>query len=395
MPIFKDLPGLAERIGAGTADFGDKVADSVRIFACGLWNSFPDQITQNSSLGASFSRGFMNSACADQTLPPPPTSDFEGGQCPGESYRIEYQGLRQNNDGSVSVTGNFVDTIGPIATQAPFSNLVLTYNGVVSTQIFNGKPAIFQMNNGNINVFVDTAVAPMQQALFLFQTKGIGNIKFAREDGGPECGDPPPTYPPTSPTANDYNTTVNINTEDGGVINVPITFSPTLFSFPMNFDLGGVNVRIDIGGISFNFGGRDASDIPLPLPDGQEHPFPAPNDNPNESFNPIPLPPPNTDDFDEDVKDPMDPKEEDVGDELRFVRVTVTGIPANAKEQFGDGAPNVFYCGWFEFQSDSFNFPRRPIHFSQCIFDAPEGATGYAYTLYEGFTGFATVYTLK
>ena len=395
MPIFKDLPGLAERIGAGTADFGDKVADSVRIFACGLWQNFPDQITKNSSLGASFARGFMNSACADQTLPPPPSIEFDGGQCPGESYKVRYR-KAQIVGGNLQIFGNFESPIsGGAEDEAPFSNLRLFYDNIEQFSFIQGRKGFATSSNNVTRAEIDTSMRTGHVLFIAGGTPGLCLFDFVRVDGGTECGDDPPAYPPTSPTANDYTTTVNINTEDTGVIEVPITFAPTLFSFPMNFDVGGINVRLDIGGISFNFGGRDANDIPLPLPDGQEHPFPAPNDNPNESFNPIPLPPPNTDDFDEDVKDPMDPKEEDVGDELRFVRVTITGLPANAKEQFGDGAPNVFYCGWFEFQSDSFNFPRRPIHFTQCIFDAPEGATGYAYTLYEGFTGFATVYTLK
>ena len=91
----------------------------------------------------------------------------------------------------------------------------------------------------------------------------------------------------------------------------------------------------------------------------------------------------------------MDPKSQDTSPDLSFVRVTLTQIPINARTQDGDGADNVIYAGWFEFRSDSFNFPRQPIHFGLSTFIPPEGSTGYAYTLYNGFSGFATEYVLK
>lgn len=163
----------------------------------------------------------------------------------------------------------------------------------------------------------------------------------------------------------------------------------------MQFDLGGIGVNINLGGINFDFGRRDSSDNPQPLPDGQQDPLPTPKDDSNRSFECRKFPPPNTTDYNEDTKTETDPKIEDVGDKLRYVIVNVTSKPSNAKNQWGDGAPDVFYCGWFEFTADGYNFPRRPIHWLAGIFDAPEGATGYAYTLYEGFDGFAQVYTIK
>ena len=80
---------------------------------------------------------------------------------------------------------------------------------------------------------------------------------------------------------------------------------------------------------------------------------------------------------------------------LAYVKVTITKIPNNAKMQFGLQGPNLLYAGWFEFLRGGEALPREPLSFANGIFKAPQGADGYAYTLYVGFEATVTPVTFK
>ena len=369
MGITKNISEISERIGNGTADFLDLVAEEIRDFSCSLWQAFPDQITQNKNLGASFSRGFMNRLCADKPLPPPPAVSFNGGQCEGVSYRVTTNNrvyntsncsLVINNDANTTVLGPVEGTVFVVDTPSFGTS---SCNGLNNAPVDLGR-WVLKSASPDINIIVGAFKDQLDLANPPLSSCTITNI--TRIDGQPDtCGDPPATYPTTEPTVNDYTTNITYNTEDGGNLTIPLVYAPIDVNFPLNFNFGDINVTIDLGGINFNFGENNPDGTPVPLPDGQEHPLPPPTDDDNRSFKPIPLPPPNLDDYDEDIKLEEDPKEEDVDDTLRFVKITLTSIPTNAKTQFGDGAPNVIYCGWFEFQAEGYNFNGRPIHFSQ------------------------------
>ena len=399
MGILIGLADLSERVGNNTATFTDKLAENVRLFSCNLWSSFPDQITQNKSLASSFARGFMNNMCADQPLPPAPTVPFMGGQCVGVQYRLRFN-IAVITNGTLSgwsgpgILGTNI--AGPITSISLLINNVGTVAGLEHWSFqSNGIPPIDGNSTRNYTFRVTTEDGTIHD-LGVASQSGVQFIDVVRADGQPDlCGNPDESYPETSPQPNDYTTIVNILSEDNSTQSYPLEYKPTNFSFPLNFDLGGVNVEVNLGGINFNFSAVSIDGVPIPLPDGQESPIPIPSDDENRRTNCIKRLPPNSTNYNEDDKTETDPKEEDVGETLEFVRVTLTSVPTNVKNQFGDGAPDVVYAGWFEFQGEGYNFPRQPIHFMNSIFIPPEGATGYAYTLYEGILGKATVYTVK
>lgn len=402
MPYTKSFPELAERIGAGTADFADKLAETVRGFACNLWNNFPDQITQNRNLASSFARGVMTAACTPNN-PPPPTEPFTGGQCDQIQYLIRVEFRPTPTDPfSLQTLGAGNPFFGPIQSlQLRFDSNFQPANDEAGFPEIDGTSP----NRGDFRLFsVETnpTTGEPQERLtqFGFNTPGqTGTARFVeivRLDGQPDnCGNPPPIYPPTNPTSNDYTTIITINNDDGTTVNFPLTYIPITNNFPLNFDLGGISISLDLGGVNFNFDGRRPNGDPEPLGDGQETPVPTPLDDLDRNFPAPRQPTPNPDDYEEEPRTPTDPKEETIGDDVAFVKVTLTQIPSNAKQQWGDGAPDVIYAGWFEFQAGGHYFPRQPIHFENSIFVPPRGVIGYAYTLYNGFNGFATIYKLK
>lgn len=383
MGYLTTISELSERIGAGTADFRDKLAEGVRDFACNLWENYPDQITQNKALVNSFARGYMNRICADKTLPSTPTSPFTGGQCTF-TYDGQFQYGLIVSGSDLGIQTAFWQNVGGAITGIELFGDDIVVNGTSGNggfpEIAPGKIRVVN----NPNPATTSYYSPQILSVTPFNPGDIDN-----------CGDPPPVYPSTNPTINDYQTTINIVSEDGDTLNFPLEYKPTNFNFPLNFDLGGIKVIFDLGGINFNFSLVSIDGLPIPIPDGQDAPLPAPQDDGNRSIPCRKRLPPSNINYNEDDKTETDPKEEDVGDTLEFVRVTLTSVPTNVKNQFGDGAPDVIYAGWFEFQGEGFNFPRQPIHFTNSLFISPEGSTGYAYTLYEGIQGKATVYTKK
>jgi hypothetical protein len=242
-------------------------------------------------------------------------------------------------------------------------------------------------------------------------------VSLQRADGLPDdCGDPPKGWEPEdsgNPFPGDLQDNVNVD-NGGNNYNFPIVYSPVNIDGSITIDVGGVDVNFDLGGISFNPVGDDSGDIINPPPPGlpPEPPPPDPRlddiiddleqisdkldevaDNQNNSpcfdddFNP--------DNYDKDDKSEDDPKQEDNLLDLTYVLVTLTTLPKEAKSQFGEGSPNVYYAGWFEWLVDGLPLPRQPIHFQQSLFKADTKVTGYAYTLTNGAKGAASVYTKK
>lgn len=385
MGIRRNLSEVSERVGAGTADFYDKLADNVRQFACQLWSDFPDRITQNKNLAASFARGFMSSTCAAEgNLPtPPPDPNFNGGQCVGDRYqvRVTYRSETQDLTQTLLVSA---EVYGPV-TRVVFEEVIGQDPGeeflVVDGRDISGNP---------ITVIADLAGgAGVINTILDIENRNLTNSNDT-------CGDPPLQYPVTNPDPDvDYVTDITIVNEDGNNLTFPLVYAPIDFNFPMTFDLGGIDVVIDLGGIDFNFGPGGVGDGGGQLPDGQQDPLPIPKDNPGGGNTTRKFPPPNTEDFEEIIKQPSTEDTELEGELLDYVTLQLTRIPVNANTQVWVDGATVYYCGWFAFISDTFVFKREPIHFEFTIWNAPKGATGYQYQLYPGFQATATVYKRK
>ena len=388
---------LAERIGTGVFDFEDRLAEEGRKFACQLWRDFPDFISTNNALDRSFTRGYFSRLCSDGPLPnldPPP---FTGGQCPGVLYDVTVNNIGYNISNCAQVINNFpvFSVLGPVQgtvfeVTTP-AQATTSCNGLSASPVDLGNWVLKSASPDqvtSVNVYQDptgTANPPLSSA-------NITNV--VRNDGLPDdCGNLPTQYPTTSPNpATDFNTQVNITIEDGGDLFLDLEYIPTPFTFPINLDINGIKVVLDLTGATFNFGVNFNGGGGGTLPDGQPQPLPAPDDDLNLILPEPYVPPVNDDNYEEEDRTETDPKEEDVGEELEFVRVTLTTIPDNARIQNGDDGPDVYYAGWFEFTSEGYNYGRQPIHWISSLFKKPPGATGYAYTLYQGFNGNATLY---
>lgn len=413
---------LAEKTGGTFASFVYVVVPPLRDFSCDLWFSFPDQITKGSNPFTALSRGFMNELCKDKNLPPAPPDYFEGGQC-NVQYKII--GSCQAEQYSAGTTGNNPTKIQDVFPGVNTTSLSPPIVGPIESLRFYTSGPCAQPSTGgdrcdlgnrqvSLEVIDSEGTKNYLTTLYTVKRFGPGSTTIGGQGyvdtntlAGPEytietvsgdpdiCGDRPGPYPPTNPTPEDYTRDIPIPTPDGGTLLIPTIYAPVDFNFPMRFDVGGVNVTLDLGGFDFEFGG-DVNDNGVTLDDnGYNHPLPYPEDVSRQPVVCPVDPTPGDPELEEEEKTPEDPKEVDQISRLKYVKVAVTEFPTNAKNQWGDGAPNVYYCGWFEFRANGASLPRQPIHFLSSIFKAPEGVDGYAYTLYQGFVGSATEYREK
>lgn len=410
MSVKRSWSDVANNAGGQTYDFTDQLADGVRNFACNLWRGFPDKVASRTGIPGAFVRGYMNQGCRDGGTVPPPEPEFSGGQC-FTAYRIYGTYTSQSNRIARHVCGeqaNWItrDVAGKIVSAKPIPgtfSLTVVLENPAGEKTETLVPMYYSINPGsnpttNVPFYVETC----QNNAILYAGSSPVVVGIIRQDGQPDdCGDPPPVYPKSPDvTINDIQTTVTVNNFDGTTNNISLNVINNFndlnasISMPMSFSLGGVTVDVDMGGFTFNNskGNSTFNTTNNNLRDGNRHPLPLPK--PDSEPAPEILPP-SPENYEEIEKTDEDPKEEEVGVELEFVRVTVTKIPTNVKSQWGDGAPNVYYCGWFEFISDGYAFNRQPIHFLSSLFVPPVGTTGYAYTLYKGFKGFATIYKKK
>lgn len=408
--IRKSWAEIANHTIGSTNNFLDDLAVEIKNFICGLWAKYPSYMNSPLTALNDFDRAFMNAACAPQPPPAPPTVPFTGGQCCDLTYDVScfYDLKRCFNNDTVSTDTSIKTVTGKIlrlelrqcVNNASFRCVDLIYEDCAEVEQFTIVTS-FTQEIGSTNCFTTSPFDP--QAGNIDPEASILEITNVAVSGGgaDTCGDPPASYPdiiPVDPA--DLNITVNIDNRDGtmgqydiSLITVNNDIEASL-RVPITVNVGGFIADVDIGGISFNSGGGNIIFNPggSLLPDGTKHPLPPGTTPPPPAAK---EPEPNSEDYEEIEKTETDPKEEEVGNELKYVKVTLTSVPTNVKNQFGDGAPDVIYAGWFEFRGDGYNFPRQPIHFYNCLFKAPEGANGYAYTLYQGITGKATIYNLK
>lgn len=185
-------------------------------------------------------------------LPDPVNPPFEGGQCPGVPYLLQYTfngepGTDQRPlRGPITSAGNFPQASGQGLCRVRFTG-----------------------TNSSGQEQTITAVAGACES--------IGFVGLVRQDGLPDtCGDPPPVPPPGQPPPTDPRppgTVVNIDLPDIGPIDV--TFSPIVgivyvgvnnsINVPVtvNIDLGGFAPSFDI---DFNIDLTNPGADPVPLP---------------------------------------------------------------------------------------------------------------------------------
>jgi len=406
--------GLAdyfERRGNQFRTYQDKLVDYARISACKLWSYYPDWIVNAPTPGTSFARGYMNNLCADipsPPLPPPPAAippaqcdtgyfvygryiSLQTSKCGQEAKWMNCQPINPTQISSwqpesingkwgwILNTGQFVAARG--ITDAMYANEMANYS-CPSGGIADRDPQA-----GCINI-----TFPLYGYQFTPE-------KWRREDNLPdECGNAnyPPTFPPP-----DIEDEYDYPGEDGD--DLPVKIRPKFpLAFPLVLVVNDIDVTFDFDGITFDFGGNDK------LPDGQPNPLPTPipRGNPFRNRSPFIWNPGGAlvvkDEYEEVVKEPppaaveqQEDLEELVGDELRYVIFEVTSVPSNQPKAAASPGHPLIFCGWMQFTADGYNFPRTKIEWHNSIFEAPEGSTGYRYTLYIGIKARIKIYKLK
>lgn len=245
MPLHFPTSSFFETAGSQTSGFMDKVRDSTADFSCQLWAAYPKFITQGKNLGASFARGYMTDMCQSRVaLPSAPSPPFSGGQCEGVYYdvTVDYTITEANGNQSPS--------------QRIFGNVRGKVQEVIVTTTWVGYPGVRVILCVGTNA--DGSRQEKYQIInFAGHTYSDFQISVDRVDGLADvCGDPDGEYDSPEPTPSDLTTVINVDLSDGSTVNYNLTYnqlSPT-FNFPMGFKLNGINVTLDVSGITI-YGG--------------------------------------------------------------------------------------------------------------------------------------------
>lgn len=395
----EDIPATRE---PESYTFVKDVTRQVRDAACSLRSKYPKAFEPGTigGWGNEWARAMWDDVCRKSPVDPPPekTQPFGGGQCACSAYTVY---VRFTFTNSPDQTG-FLGLTGKIrgADMSGRDNLGRRLYTIKHQSCATGTPV-------NVESYLGTVPS---NAVGFFITSVV------RAGGLPDnCGNPPPDYPspfnelPPSPYPPvPYDPPDSTSPGQDWDITVPFAYlSP---EFNLNVDVGGVNFNIDVGGIEFNLdnaGGENSPGSIGKLPPDITDTLDGIGDKLDEIGDKLddvgdkvdnppgdrPPPPDDDDNLDKEEKDEEDPKDEETGDRLRWVKITLTKLPD--KVQYGDGAPNCYFAGWLEFRTASGYFPRQQINFQESFFPAPDGATGYAYTLTNGAEGKATVYKEK
>lgn len=406
------------------------IASAARAFACKIYEQQPGAIVPNpidDVLYQAWDNFCAPPPDASWKLPPPPVG--EAGKCQTPywvkgSQTIQYRRFNGwDYDPPVTVQFGYDSQeqgISFMGSMSPHPEIKVGY-------AFGGSFAPFGLNFKSASGL--EAIAPIYVSQQLDWNKYSDNtitalsITYVRVDGLPDnCGSEPPSFPPASPPPLGGYTSppVVINFNDGSDLVINFNFTPPKSSSPpilkmppiiINYIKPEFNIKIPLefnfdGTVKFGDGGD--SDFGNDLKDLKDKLDEVGNTTNNinnvsistgdtvnnirdryyRDLNRRNNKKPDPDEFEpeEPPKDPGEHKQEF----LAAVKVDLTKIPSNAKRQSGNASPDVYYAGWFEWQSGTKSLPREGIHFIENYFIAPEGVDGYAFTLYTGFEGSAT-----
>lgn len=406
---------------------------------CELYRAFPDEVDVAVSNIPGSGSG-TGSYLLPRLCPPPPGQNppvavppFEGGQCCG-SYDV---------------------------------TVVATIEGVTSTLIYENVPgrirglrytpgeAVPNTFTGNWTLIVGGDCPGVQvDELFVVGGTNMSTRPSAAitaialvSGGADDCGNPAPSYPPQSPTPDDFE--IDIDIEIGGDnYNYPIEILPPNPSpdYPYRPEINiqvGDDFIINITGEGFNIG-FPATNPNNPQPD---RPDPRPEDRIPPPVAPPPLFPPfpepgsggggdpgngNCPDvnlrpvldaiarLDADVDiigdnvellldcdrcSPPTPEEcvkrligtgqgarFQLGDRVAWVGVEVTTKPSNSKGYFAVDSPDVVFAGWHTFGSTTAEGVRTPIQYDLNIYPVVAKATSFSFGLQTGYQANYYVY---
>lgn len=251
---------------------------------------------------------------------PLPESPFLGGQCDGVIYNVQLEVTdkgRFNCNERTRVIGRLLE--GPIRTiqQRPVDIPIDCNPGQMGS---NGLSGSWGDVPGQRDIYTPGRA---NDVTISFQI-----LSIAREDGlTDECGDPPPVFPPGTPTpTNPFLPGIDINIDLPDIGPTNITFAPTVGPIyidanlgvyaPVNVEVTGPSINVDF---NFEINLTDPTKPPRPIPppprtpDGRPNP---PNCPPVAPCLPVP-----------DEDEPDGPSPPDLDDDEREVSgVVVTSL---------------------------------------------------------------------
>lgn len=383
-------------------DFPGKAVKAGKSFLCNVALNYPGAWAAQ-KISPEFVIAWWQDFCGDEppTVPPPVPPPFEGGQCVGNPYRVFYRNFVRNI-GNCAVVRNDVQSVDVVGAIVGIeyrdydSSATTTSNCSGSSQAVRNKQAWLICTNNEYPL-----------TLGLYRPVGNSGYDYGRvtiEDVQPlgglpdDCGSLPGDNPPYAPlppsswngtwnyTYNDNSTTHDFNITilpSGGDVNL---------HFPIKVNIGGLNVNFDLGGVNINGGDNVTNDNGNTIINNNGEGGSGIGGDGSNNNTDIDDP----ESFDsEEQPEAEDDEVEDI-EKLAFVKLELTTIPLNAKT-FSGGAnsPPTFRAGWFEFKAVTYYYPREFIDFQRNIFVAPEGATGFAYKVNEGYKAVATIVTKK
>ena len=414
----------ADRI-AGKASLYFDVANAAATMICGLYGKSPSTVVNLIPAGAGLidnSRGLFDDLCQNiAPLPPPPTLPYSGGQCDAVRYQVTFNVVDREVGG---VPAAFIDTTttgttqvwGPVtgafmAVPGTNSNLGLTWSGFQSVELSC-------RGSGGSNIQAPGVYSPYGRSAPTLQSVQVTSI--VRVDGLPDsCGNPAPSYPPPSATVPDLNSTTLIHINPTTTISVPITFTPTIapvvgiFRPEFNFNVGGINVNLSIGGFTFSPTLEIPVNLPVPYFDPRSSPgVPRPINPPSNGSGSTPFDPTaiitRLHRIEQEIIDccaaahPYSPPplaniiSTSLGSgqggtfvlpPLTFrVDVQITTRPTREKVQIGVLSPDVLFAGWARFSDGATTGKRQAIDSASTFFSPTERiANTFTYTLYTGY----------
>lgn len=427
---------LAASAGSVSGDFLKDVANSVANGYCSLYKNYPGFLTGVSGDPLTpFRRGLANSLCSGQLpgLPSSPSVLFSGGQCAGADYLVRTAGRARQlpNFDPVDFTANF-RVYGPV-------------RGLRVGSTDQDRATVYCVASDPTGQQTVENVFSYGSSLY-YEVLSCSVVSIERMDAGSDsCGDPPPDYPATRPTAPELGPRIPLPPTPGGIgLTIPVIYAPITgnvnvtvnvnATVPIDivFDLRGASVRFGKDGAGGNSGftsddratliqtGVDASASRYNSQTAASNAAAA-NSNASDASakagqakdasiaardsaiaaktaadsakkNTDPKPAPTSPTVNKNIR-PSSEKGRDGVASLLYVEVVLTSLPIERKRQYGDGAPNVYYAGWFEWIVDGKTLPREPISFQASLFSCPKEASGYAYTLTNGAKGYCIEYT--
>lgn len=243
-------------------NLGKELTNAARTAVCTVYNNAPGWMTYRDGSydnlpGGQFARGFWDSVCENSgvPLPPRPSLPFNGGQCPGGAYTIEFSvtstrvfnGVDQETITQTNSTG-VEGGIRPVG--------LIQINGDYFYRCFVGVGGSGGVQGTEQNYPILDVFNPAIPAQF-YRLESF-SVSVTPQPGNPDnCGNTDPIWDDLTPPSQSLIENLNINVDVGVDVNIPVRITNidnsidnsvrvefnNDFGVDVNFDLGGGNVN--------------------------------------------------------------------------------------------------------------------------------------------------------